>query len=100
MIQSGLALLKSESDVPRLSFCDMQIPGYSNTDLEKDTIWRFVQTPSVTRDDCSSVTFETPNRFRFDMNYVDNLDCYAEISFLMKKALKLTVSYFKASKNY
>ena len=54
--------------------------------------------PTITRNDCNAIKFLNRRRLQFDMEYVNNKDCYAEIMFPWKVDLKLTVSNFRVSK--
>ena len=54
----------------------------------------------ITRNDCNSIKFLTSSRLQFDMEYVDNKDCYVEVYLKTQANLKLTVSNFKVRQIY
>ena len=56
--------------------------------------------PTISRDDCNSVQILNDRRFQFRMEYLDDKDCYAEITFPMVVNLSLTVSNFLVSDKY
>ena len=53
--------------------------------------------PNITGDECNVAKFLSTTRIQFDMEYVDGIDCYVEITFPSVVDLKLTVSNFKVS---
>ena len=57
--------------------------------------------PKITRDDCGAVNLKSTNRLQLDMEFVTKTkggkDCYAEITFMAKINLKLTVSTMSVS---
>ena len=57
--------------------------------------------PKITRDDCGAVNLKSTNRLQLDMEFVTKTkggkDCYAEITFMAKINLKLTVSSLSVS---
>ena len=61
----------------------------------------FGDPPKITRDDCGAVNLKSTNRLQLDMEFVTKTkggkDCYAEITFMAKINLKLTVSTMSVS---
>ena len=57
--------------------------------------------PKITRDDCGAVNLKSTNRLQLNMEFVNKKkggkDCYAEITFMAKINLKLTVSTMSVS---
>ena len=57
--------------------------------------------PKITRDDCGAVNLKSTNRLQLNMEFVTKTkggkDCYAEITFMAKINLKLTVSSLSVS---
>ena len=56
--------------------------------------------PTITRNDCNAIKFLTSRRLQFDMEYVDNKDCFVQVSLPRKTNIKLTVSNFKVRQIY
>ena len=54
----------------------------------------------ITRNDCNAIKFLTSRRLQFDMEYVDNKDCFVQVSLPRKADIKLTVSNFKVRQIY
>ena len=53
--------------------------------------------PNITGDECNVAKFLSTTRIQFDMEYVNDKDCYVEITFPSVVDLKLTVSNFQVS---
>ena len=53
--------------------------------------------PNITGDECNVAKVLSATRIQFDMEYVDGIDCYVEITFPSVVDLKLTVSNFQVS---